>query len=672
MAKDATTSSPIFPLPNDDIWIEDIVLGNRISFKAYKICFESNLDTLFSILDYYFEHKSFNNLRKCTSEINQELMDFCEQYELQTTFLLERNQKKSITELINGLPILFKDAFEAHVEFYISGLNARTKKSIHKIYRSRNLISFMEKIFEPDLSLNISHKQLMIFKSNVECLAHNMDFIKRNRFMKLHIKAIIKNRPIYYDFDKDVVLESFFDANDNLKFFKLLDYYIKDNYIGSEIYAACLYSKYMQNDEKYFSHKQIQKRTEYSKKFFEKILAKIPKRIFDVFLRKYMPVYKYLDNDMLRETASYIVIPRDIVERINDAFDLTFTTKLYQYIFRAYFQKMYTNLYIRNDNSRQNMFGTGILIKNVYYKSFDFKRFIEDLYQLKPLKLKHKRDILFIDFISNYRIVRDARNFNVIASICKEIIYLIFKINVDENNNFIEKSNYPKEKWEYVFEILQSNNAPMKIKDIPAAISKFYPEISLSVSQIRNYISRKKDLFIYLGGPSTYGLKKWEKEKDDIKGGTIRDMVSDFLMQQDAPKHISEILNYVIQYRKDTNLHSLESSLRSDTLNRFIFPGRCFFGLKAKTYQADKLNLYHEYGVIYFTKKTLRNMLGQDIKEVIDFYKNKYKDRVTEVDNYISHKIKKGELILSENNKLIGINYRDYPLKTKKAIRNQQ
>ena len=135
MTKDATKSSPIVPFPNDDIWIENIVLQNRMSFKAYNICFESNLDTLFSILDYYFEHKSFNNLRKCTSEINQELMGFCEQYEPQTTFLLERNQKKPISELIDGLPLLYKDAFVAYVEFFISRLNDRTKKSIHKIYK---------------------------------------------------------------------------------------------------------------------------------------------------------------------------------------------------------------------------------------------------------------------------------------------------------------------------------------------------------------------------------------------------------------------------------------------------------------------------------------------------------------------------------------------------------
>ena len=136
-------------------------------------------------------------------------------------------------------------------------------------------------------------------------------------------------------------------------------------------------------------------------------------------------------------------------------------------------------------------------------------------------------------------------------------------------------------------------------------------------------------------------------------------------MQQDTPMHISEILNYVIKYRKNTNIHSLESSLRSDTLNRFIYPGRCFFGLKAKTYQAEQLVLHNKNKYIVLTKKALRNMLGWDIKDVINFYKNKYKDRDTEVEDYINNKVKSGKLILSENNELIGINYRKYSYKPK-------
>ena len=90
-----------------------------------------------------------------------------------------------------------------------------------------------------------------------------------------------------------------------------------------------------------------------------------------------------------------------------------------------------------------------------------------------------------------------------------------------------------------------------------------------------------------------------------------------------------------------------------------------FFGLKAKTYQAEQLVLHNEYKYIVLTKKALRNMFGWDIKDVIRFYKNKYKDRDTHVENHINKKIKSGEFIMSENNELIGINYRKYSYKPK-------
>ena len=153
MLRISNTSSPIVPFPNEDIWIEDFVLQNLMSFKAYKICFESNLDTLFSILDYYFEHKSFNNLQKCTSEINQELIVFCEQFEPQPTFLLERNQKKSISELIAGLPMLYRDAFVAHVEFYIYRLSEEAKNCVSGIYKINNVIDLFSNISKHDYIL---------------------------------------------------------------------------------------------------------------------------------------------------------------------------------------------------------------------------------------------------------------------------------------------------------------------------------------------------------------------------------------------------------------------------------------------------------------------------------------------------------------------------------------
>ena len=235
MLRISNTSSPILPLPNDDIWIEDIVLQNHMSFKAYNICFESNFDTLFSILDYYFEHKSFNNLRKCTSDINQELLDFCEQYEPQPTFLLEQNQKKSITELIDGLPILYKDAFEAHVEFYISRLSEEAKICVSEVSTIINALDFDSKISELDYFYYDCAIELENFKKDIECVLRNMDFIKRNRLSKHRIKANLINDHVFYNSKKDTFFEPFFDKFDNIRLFKFMENLIQILFEGNKL-----------------------------------------------------------------------------------------------------------------------------------------------------------------------------------------------------------------------------------------------------------------------------------------------------------------------------------------------------------------------------------------------------------------------------------------------------
>ena len=81
-----------------------------------------------------------------------------------------------------------------------------------------------------------------------------------------------------------------------------------------------------------------------------------------------------------------------------------------------------------------------------------------------------------------------------------------------------------------------------------------------------------KDKFIFFGRSSTYGLKEWENKKGNIKGGTIRELVIQFLQKKPGEIiHIDEIANYVIQFR-DTSPSKILANLKLDAKGRFLFP----------------------------------------------------------------------------------------------------
>ena len=110
----------------------------------------------------------------------------------------------------------------------------------------------------------------------------------------------------------------------------------------------------------------------------------------------------------------------------------------------------------------------------------------------------------------------------------------------------------------------------MRISGIVSIANKLYPFLNSTDESVRGILGREKDKFIYFGRSSTYGLRVWEKQKDGIKGGTIKNIVEEYLESQVGPKSISEILNYVNQFRK-TNEKSVLTNLNLDNTNKFIF-----------------------------------------------------------------------------------------------------
>jgi len=124
----------------------------------------------------------------------------------------------------------------------------------------------------------------------------------------------------------------------------------------------------------------------------------------------------------------------------------------------------------------------------------------------------------------------------------------------------------------------------MSTDQILIKIKEKLPYINCTKSSIIAGMHNHQELFICYGRKSLYGLRKWENEKVNIKGGSIVYFAYEYIMQKNDPVHISEITQYIIQYRPDTNRKSIMSNITGNGKNRFICFKNSFIGISNRYY----------------------------------------------------------------------------------------
>lgn len=137
--------------------------------------------------------------------------------------------------------------------------------------------------------------------------------------------------------------------------------------------------------------------------------------------------------------------------------------------------------------------------------------------------------------------------------------------------------------FEYAKDALEKIGKPAHVNEIMAQIIKDYPDFDPETS-LSSAMGHQKNIFIFFGRSSTFGLKIWEEKYQNVKGGTIRDIVEEFLNQYDEPCHTSAITEYVNKYRK-TEEHSIVNNLKMSGEKRFIFLKDNYVGLVGKNYK---------------------------------------------------------------------------------------
>lgn len=286
-----------------------------------------------------------------------------------------------------------------------------------------------------------------------------------------------------------------------------------------------------------------------------------------------------------------IDVNEELIEIINNYNEIKFSNKFITYLLYVYlsdkfslvgnqedvfFFKSFTS---RNRHNWINLY----LVKKKLVTGFDFISFTDDISRRMDEKIEETYNFNFKSYLSRFLRNEEISLLNEIIPIAEKLINSEFEIYIDLEDNIIFKKNTAKQVHEFAFEALEKLGKQSKLSEICKMVLILNPNYETDEGSLKASMLRKNG-FVSIGRTSVYGLKKWEKEIDNFKGGTIRKIAEEYLANCDCPQHISKIAENIFIYRPRTNEKSIYYNLKLDESKIFIFFQDSHVGLVSKNY----------------------------------------------------------------------------------------
>ncbi len=270
---------------------------------------------------------------------------------------------------------------------------------------------------------------------------------------------------------------------------------------------------------------------------------------------------------------NYIVMDEMHASKLNRYEYLEFTPKFYAFAF-AELYKDFIALFLE-DNTPHNIY---FLINKKHYHRFNYIGFYNEIYGLVNDRVEEDYSIDYHRLIKAHINDDNESTFKLAKPYCDKLVLKEFGLYKDKNNQLYIRRNTMKKISEYIIEVLETHKTPMTLEEICAALQTMDIKVPQNIESLRSSIL-SIDEVTAIGKTSTYALKKW----DNVKTGTIKQLVYSYLKQYDDPVHISYISDYVNQYRQ-TNNKNILSNLKLDKTDSFMFFRKGYVGLTEKDY----------------------------------------------------------------------------------------
>lgn len=560
---------------------------------------------------------SYNTIRnigdKTVSELDnftETLLIFLKRFQLQdnSTTIVENIRPAIITDLdenfakiINEFNPFKKAALNRHIEYLISNLKIRARNGITQFFgESFTAKEIIETIYSYSFDFqdikNIGSKtvsELNDFKADISSFIETLRFIEDDHLSREYAKLIVKNTFSNLPINFNEQFEAVFDNSGKIKLFKLIYFLTENGHILKQKEKQLFYFLYTEYCSK--SLEQIAIELDLGKERLRQI-----KIIFENEVQDYFRfILSFNSQDLVSfsipQDAHFKIIDKDFAKKINTAEDVKFNVFFYSIIFGLFLENSHSVLGDDENISGQGNYPTTIRYKNCYliaktlFHSFNFSAFVNDVNVNLSTRITETYALHFEGYLLQFINPEGKQYLSSVKELCEAILYNEFDLVVSNEGYIVFERNVKKLMQEYALEILEELGEMTKIETIAKAINMKYPELAITEQSLRGTLNREKELFIYIGRTSTYGLSKWQSERQDLKGGTIRNLTEQYLQKFREPKHITDISLYILKFRPNTYERSVLDNLKADKSGRFIFLGKGLVGLKALTNSSNFL-----------------------------------------------------------------------------------
>jgi hypothetical protein len=583
--------------------IEEINYSEDISVRSFNVCNDNELKDLNAILKHYREHKTFGNLRNCGKKSNEELTELCMKYiDYGGSQIVEPTKpEKQLITTISSFNRTQREIVNSFIEINSNNLSNRSKNAITSFLNGNLKIrNISERILTNDRFnfqdiKNVGTKTVTELKSFIHTITEFIEKVAevdsendlvalRNRFFiekTFSISSvpneILESQSIFSLVDFLISKNAFFEKNESIIFQKAFKVFDNQPELTLDEIA----------EEINISRERVRQ---------------IRKGILDNLFNN-LQFLKNTEDDLYQkynidQNQKLIIIDEDLNNYINEVNNTNFSVEFNTFIIYSYLSNKFDLVGEIEDvllpkyfNSRdRHNWDNFYLVKNQLTNEFDFKNFANDIDKRINARNELTYSFHFKSYLNNFIKNEDNSLISIVFHVAERIINQEFDLIIDLDDNIVFKRNTVKQVPEYAIEALEKLGLPSKIEDIYKLIELNYPEITKSQDALRGSLQRTPGI-IYFGRSSTYGLKKWEIEKEGIKGGTIKDIIFEYLQNKNDPIHILELLGEVHRYREETNAKNIITNLKLDPQNKFIIFNQSFIGLSNKSYNSKLSNL---------------------------------------------------------------------------------
>ena len=567
--------------------IDEIYKKEEISVRSYHVCKYNELHSVSDLKQYYRKNKSFEKLRNCGRKSNKELIEIFNKYQddyvenremenpLKSIILnLTRVQREVVNSFIfvntNTLSVRSKNAISLHLKGNLKVKNFAEKILLSEKFNINNIKNIGAKCV-PELEVFISIIKDFIFEVN-ESNDEKYLITLKNKFL-IHQTFSIPLIPVEILESESIFSLTNFLLDKNALFDKTQTTIVKDAF------------KLYDNQEE-LKLDDIATKVDLSR---ERV-----RQIRKLCLEELLDKLKFIQNfndDLFQKygldiASNFLEINLDVIEKINASNNTNLSREFITYILYAYldsqfylignyedvFQPTYFNS--RNRHNWNNFY----LVKKGIALEIDFNALANDIDNRINDRIEESYSFNFKSYLSKFLTNNNIDVLDLLFPICEKIVNDEFQLYLDLDENLNFKRNTNRQVHEYAYEALEQLGKPSKVKEIFEKVIELHPNYDTEEAKIRVSMKRKNG-FVPIGRKSVFGLKKWEKELENFKGGTIKEIVIQFLEKNNTPIHISSILKEVNKYRTKTNERNIITNLKLDPNNSFIIFNQKFIGL---------------------------------------------------------------------------------------------